>query len=190
MRTSAEAKAERAEDVVAVVLEARERRYGVPGKSMEETTEIGYLLASGELTRRQFNALAKYRAVVLAYDEAMNAPALMSGTQVLSKSIPSEGPGTPRPMLTPEEREEAYQNWVQRTTKKHRECIGALIACFDPLSRSTVDIVALSDLPCPQLIGALRIGANALAHVFRLEEDDIEEAPLAKALGLLYEKST
>ena len=90
MVTSPAAKAERAEDVVAVVLEARERRYGVPGKSMEETTEIGYLLASGELTRRQFNALAKYRAVVLAYDEAMNAPALMSGTQVLSKSIPSE----------------------------------------------------------------------------------------------------
>ena len=190
MVTSPAAKAERAEDVVAVVLEARERRYGVPGKSMEETTEIGFLLASGELTRRQFNALAKYRAVVLAYDEAMNAPALMSGTQVLSKSIPSEGPGTPRPALTPEERETAYQDWVQRTMKKHRDCVSALITSPDPLTRSVVDIVAVSDLPAPHLVGALKLGANLLAHVFRLEEDDIEEAPLAKTLSMLYEKST
>lgn len=181
-------------DVVAAVLEARQRVFGVPGKAMRESTEIGRLLATGEITDIQFRALTKYRRAVHRYDEAMKAPRLVSGTDVLSKSIASDGPNPdankPRRAFDGNGTSEDYVDWVEHAKDIYMDCQRALRAVPDPVTLSVVDIVTLSDIPCLHYVGALRLGANALVHVFRLEEgDDDEFDAIANMSRLVYENA-
>lgn len=178
-------------DVVASVLEARERVYGVPGKSMRESSEIGRLLATGEITDRQYRALAGYRRAVHRYDEAMKAPKLLSGTDVLSKSIASEGrliDDRPRRPFDGVGNDPEYVDWVEYAKAIYLDCQRALIACPDSVTRSVVDIIAVSDLPAPQYVGALRLGANALVRVLHVPEVDDDDA-IANFSRLVYENA-
>lgn len=192
VQTGPAARRETEKDVVSSVLEARQRIYGVPGKAMLESSEIGRLLATGEITKLQFRALRKYRRAVQRYDEAMKAPRLLSGTDVLSKSIPSDGPRDerPRPLHDSMGDSDEYVEWVEYAKEIYTDCQRALRAVPDAVTLSVVDIIAVSDLPCPHYVGALRLGANALVHVFRLSEGDEDEFDaIANMSRLVYENA-
>lgn len=179
-------------DVVSSVLDARQRVYGVPGKAMRESSEIGRLLATGEITDLQFRALTKYRRAVHRYDEAMKAPKLVSATEVLSKSIASDGPADDRPRRPFDSmgNSDEYVEWVDYAREIYMDCRRALRAVPDPVTLSVVDIVAVSDLSCPHYVGALRLGANALVHVFRISEGDEDEFDaIANMSRLVYENA-
>src|SRR3990167_15550 len=60
----------RERDMTAVVLEARQRVFHVSGetaKVMEESSFLGHLLATEEISRRQYAAAIDYRDVVAEY---------------------------------------------------------------------------------------------------------------------------
>jgi len=164
-----------------VVYSARERVFGVTeaqARAMPESSVIGRLRATGEISKRQFDALDGYRKVLRLYDRAMM---VKRDTGILAKVVASEpddvetpsgwtfiGPAMPSEGDHPE-----YIDWCRGVVKRYDALARALAGCGDPMARAAVQ-AAVGDLEAPYFIGALRIGANALAKALGLPKDDVD----------------
>lgn len=153
-----DAVAQREAEIVNTVLMARERVYRLTAAQavrMTETSVLGRLEAVQALSRRQYEALVRYRGICRAYDRAMHARRLPSPSDYdrIGGHDPAGGD------------DPAYVGWVAAAVAAYDACRLVLAGCADPMARAAVNAVALSDLEVPHLIGSVRIGANALAGV-------------------------
>lgn len=161
-RVSQRAPKEKAMDIVSVVKEARQRVFGVQPDDMPETSILGRLCASGEITYLQYRGLRRYGEVMRAFDQA-----------ILSRPVPSAGDLNRRGGHDGGEGDEPlYVMAYNRAVNEAEKAKKALRDCPDRLTTSVVNAVVLSDLDAAYFIGALREGANALVRLYHIREND------------------
>ncbi|MCW5697181.1 MAG: hypothetical protein KIS96_10690 [Bauldia sp.] len=155
--------ADRAEDMRAVALEARARVFALAKETaaaMPETSVLGRLRATGEISARQYEAGALYREVVRAYDRMM-----------MARGLPKAGDLERRPSFDGSDGADPdYRRAFDRAVRAFDECASALrtAAREDRLAPATVNAVAISDLSVPQFTPALRVGLNHLARALKV----------------------
>lgn len=151
------------QDMTEVVTEARERVLGLSktqAKEAPETTRLGRLLATGEISRRQFDAGSQYRDVVYRRDRALGVRRVQPAGD-MDRQGGFEGD---------ESTEEADRN--KRALRDYRDCWQALLDASreDAYALQTVDAVVLHDWDIPHFTPSLRVGLNNLARAMRIPE--------------------
>ena len=150
---------ERAAEARAVALEARERVFGLtPTQAglMRETTFLGHLETTHEISPRQFEAGQEYRRICRLYDALYP-----------QKGFPESGNldrGGGHDDSTGEE--EDYVARFHRATRDYNRCRRALAetAYHDAWAWTVTDNVVLKDYWMPMQVASLRVGLNAVAH--------------------------
>lgn len=151
------ARRERAEDMTAVVLEARQRVYGVSAavsKLMPETSFLGRLRAQNEISQRQYDAAMKYQKAEALYDSLHPV-----------RGFPMAGNLDRGGSFDGREVDQDYIDRFRDAVKDHDKCERALAstAMEDAHSRQVTKQVVLKGYEMPAHIPTLRIGLNALA---------------------------
>lgn len=156
-----EAKAEKAEEVMSVALEARQRVFLVPetqAKLAEAGSVIGRLLLTREIGRHQFEAARKYEEVVALANAAILARGFPTPGDLNRSGGHDDSDGT----------EPGYVARCKAATDKANHCWRALREAGQ-LCRWAVDTIVIEDQPVPHAIGDLRLGLNALCRVLKIE---------------------
>lgn len=166
---------ERANTVMAVALAGRERVFGLSAeqaKAMPESSALGRLRASREISMRQYEAGARYQGIARDYAKALGAKGLPQPGD-LNRSRAHDGDdGTA----------EDYVRWCRRAIERHDACARALGEAdrLDRHASTTVRAVVIADWLVPYFVPALRVGLNALAHVLQIPPDpEPKEARIA-----------
>jgi hypothetical protein len=142
-----------------VVKEARERVFGLSKKAaaaMPETSVLGGLVATGEISRRQYEAAARYAEIVRQHDILLGAKGLPRAGDLERKGGYDGEDGT----------SEAYRARYRHAMARYDLCRAALgeAAREDRMAGSVVDAVAINNWALPDLTPSLRIGLNHLAR--------------------------
>lgn len=158
---------ERMEKVMAVALSARERVFDLSAesaKAMPETTPLGRLCATGEISRRQYLASRHYAEVCADYERAILARGLPSGSDFNRTRSHDGADGS----------DEEYRDWCKRKIERYDECNRALLEAnkVDKSASAATKYLVLVGIDRPDLVASLRVGLNRLAQYFRLPVDD------------------
>lgn len=167
-------------DLASVVLGARQRVHGLTeaqASQMPETTILGRLRATGEITARQYEAGVEYRQVVSLYDKAMM---VRKPESILAKMAVSKDEEPPRREKTDWRRpyrfsdgsDDDYVEWFEMVLRVYDRCERALVECPDRMAKAAVNACALADFDAPHFVGSLRIGLNALARVLDVSQEE------------------
>jgi hypothetical protein len=151
---------QRVQDIVSVVREARQRVFGIDPDEMPETSVIGALKASGEISRRQFDALDRYREIVQDHRRYTLARPLPSAGNLDRTHGHDDSSGE----------DPSYVLRFNVAMRLYERCTDALRRCPDAFVTSVVDMVVMGDQFAPHFIGSLRIGANELARELGLPD--------------------
>lgn len=165
-----------AEDIQAVAMAARQRVFGLtPDQAvrMPETSVLGWLCATGEISARQNEAASIYHRLTRSYDKVMG---WHHPTGVIARMVATrddEKPVSDRdvvilPTAPHDGTDQDYVEWCEGVVMAFDDCRRALAGCGDRFALSVVNAVVLSDRDIPFFIGALRVGLNALAQALRL----------------------
>ncbi len=152
-------KRERAEDMQRVAREARERVFGLSktaAAAMPETSVLGGLVATGEISRRQYEAAARYAEIVRQHDILLGM-----------KGMPRAGDLERQGGYDAEDGSgEAYRARYRHAMARYDHCRAALRDANreDRMAASVVDAVAVNNWSLPDLTPTLRIGLNHLAR--------------------------
>ncbi len=151
---------ERAEDMQRIVKEARERVFGLSKQAaaaMPETTVLGRLVVTGEISRRQYEAAARYAEIVREHDILLGAKGFPKAGNLERTAGHDGDEGTSA----------AYQARYRHAMARYDSCRAALrdAAREDRMAGSVVDAVAVNNWALPDLTPSLRIGLNHLARV-------------------------
>lgn len=160
--SSRRARTERAEDMTAVVLEARQRVFGVSptvSRLMPETSFLGRLRAQNEISQRQYDAAMKYREAEQLYDSLHPV-----------KGYPQAGNLDRGGSFDGREVDQDYIDRFTLALTRHQRCATALrgTASVDAHAEAVTKNVVLKGYEMPMHIPTLRIGLNALAKVLGL----------------------
>lgn len=152
-------KRERMEDMQRVVKEARQRVFGLSrdqASAMPETSTLGRLVATGEISRRQYEAAALYGEIVRQHDILLGAKRLPRAGDLERQSGHDNEDGSSA----------AYRARYRHAMARYDRCRAALreAAAEDGMASSVVDAVAIADWWLPDLTPSLRIGLNHLAR--------------------------
>jgi len=152
-------KRERIEDMQRVVKEARQRVYALSktdAAAMPETSVLGRLVATGEISRRQYEAAALYGEIVRQHDIMLGAKGLPRAGDLERQGGHDNEDGTSA----------AYRARYRHAMARYDLCRGALreAASDDALAPTVVDAVAIADWSLPDMTPSLRIGLNHLAR--------------------------
>lgn len=140
-----------------LVAEARERVLVLSRKSgggVAQESVLGRLAATGEISRRQHEAGARYAGIVREHDT------------LLGRSV-SRSAGGPEPRSDADERDDAAARSRYRTAMaRYDHCRAALrdAGGEDRMAAAVVDAVSVNNWELPELTPALRIGLNHLAR--------------------------
>lgn len=150
---------ERAEDIQRVAREARERVFGLSRKAateMPETSVLGALTATGEISRRQYEAAAQYAEIVRQHDMLLGSRGLPKAGDLERQASYDDDDGSSA----------AYRARYRHAMARYDLCRRALAdaAKEDRMAGSVVDAVALNNWALPDLTPTLRIGLNHLAR--------------------------
>jgi hypothetical protein len=148
--------------VKSVVLDARSNIYNVSDKvaeRMPETSFVGYLMATGELTSRQFEAASGYRNVIAEYDSLHPV-----------RGFPRPGDLNKVGGIGGEEDEDGDRRRWKRALNRYQDCEAALngTRSADYHAAAITRNIVLKDFVNPFVTPSLRIGLNAIAHVLGL----------------------
>lgn len=152
---------ERERDVIAAVQEARQRVFGLSPEQvaiLPESTVLGRLCATGEITRRQYDVGSLYLHANREAHRAMQSRGYPAAGD-LSRGHGHDGGEGDEP---------EYIEWVRKALTRSEVLRQALAGCGDRFAPAVVDAVVLHDKDLPFFIGALRVGLNALAQALRL----------------------
>ncbi|MCW5714399.1 MAG: hypothetical protein KIT43_07810 [Bauldia sp.] len=153
----AKADAGRTAPIERLVAEARERVLLLSRKSgggVAQASVLGRLAATGEISRRQHQAGARYAGIVREHDA------------LLSRNAP-QGAGGPVPGTGIAEGDEAEARTRYRTAMaRYDRCRAALrdAGREDRMAAAVVDAVTVNNWELPELTPALRIGLNHIAR--------------------------
>lgn len=164
------------------VHEARQRVYDLSktqAQQMAETTQLGRLEATGEISRVQLEAGQRYHDIVREYDRVMGA-----------RPVPSAG-NLERQAGHQGEESAAERDLVQRAKRNYRTCWQALFDASreDPFAAQVVHAVILGDWYMPRMVAPLRVGLNHLARALRLSEVGVDTQGKSKHRAALVEAS-
>lgn len=142
-----------------VVREARQRVYGLSktaAAAMPETSVLGRLTATGEISRRQYEAAALYTEIVRQHDMLLGGRGLPSVGNLERRSGHDNEDGSSA----------AYRARYRRAMARYDLCRNALREAIaeDQMAPTVVDAVAIADWSLPDLTPSLRIGLNHLAR--------------------------
>jgi hypothetical protein len=157
---------ERAETIMSVALEARERVFGLSpdqARSMPETSPLGRLRATREISMRQYEAGARFQRIAQDYDKAM-----------LAKGVPSGGDlNRSRSFDADDGTEAEYVAWCRKAIARYKDCHRALEDANreDRNAAMATKLIAVVGFDKPELVASLRVGLNAIAHVLQLPPD-------------------
>lgn len=154
---------ERADEVRRPVYEARQRVFGVTraqAEAMPVTSFLGALVAAGEISQRQLEAAHAYLGVCRDYDRLH--PSV--------RGYPESGNLDRGGGYDASEVGEDYLRRFRKVTGLWNRCERALRDTFsqDVRAYTVTQNVVLQGYHMPSHVDALRIGLNALAHVFGL----------------------
>jgi hypothetical protein len=150
---------ERAEDMQRIVREARERVFGLSksvAAAMPESTALGRLVATGEISRRQYEAAVGYAEIVRQHDIMLGVGGLPKAGDLERGAGHDNDDGTSA----------GYRARYRHAMARYDLCRAALAdaARDDRMAAAVTDAVALNDWPLPDLTPSLRIGLNHLAR--------------------------
>jgi hypothetical protein len=170
-----QSKVERAENMVTVAQEARQRVFGVSAASaarMPETSGLGRLRVLGAtdgISWAQYEAACEYRSIVRRYHSLHPI-----------RGYPHPGDYGPRGGDGAADADDAYVQSFRRAVDRYEDCRSALreAGAVDWRVQQVVDNVVLDGFEMPHQLGALRLGLNALAHMLRIgeREEDVDAA--------------
>lgn len=146
-----------------IVKEARERVFGLSksaAAAMPETSMLGRLVATGEISRRQYEAAATYAEIVRQHDILLGAKGLPRAGDLERVASHDSDDGSSA----------AYKARYRHAMTRYDLCRAALReACReDRMASSVVDAVAVNNWALPDLTPSLRIGLNHLAQALGL----------------------
>lgn len=149
---------ERQEDMTKVVKDARERVFGLSkttAASMPETSVLGRLAATGEISSRQYEAAARYAEIVREHDILLG-----------SKGFPQAGNLDRAGGHDAGEESSAARARYRSAMARYDRCRAALrdASREDRMAASVVDAVAVNNWALPDLTSSLRIGLNHLCR--------------------------
>lgn len=154
--------AEREKDILATGLSARQRVLGLSAsfaRRVEASTVFGRLRLSGAISDHQYLAGEEYHRIVRRYHRAILAKQMTSGGNLDRMGGFDGGEGD----------EPDYVEQCQRDRRAYGDARRELLDA-DPLAQLATDGWILEDKELHGLIGELRIGLNALARLFRVDE--------------------
>ena len=148
---------QRRDDVTKVAKEARERVFGLSpseARTMPESSALGRLAATGEISLPQFEAGSRYAAIVREHDTMLGARAFPKAGD-LNRARGHDGEG---------DDSAAYHARYRAAMARYDRCRAALrgAAGEDRMASIVVDAVAVYDRSLPDVTPALRIGLNHL----------------------------
>jgi hypothetical protein len=155
---------ERAENVVSVASEARQRRYRIsPIEALQPEwgTALGRMCKAGLISKPQLEAGDAYRRMRRDYDEVMGAKRLGSGSDIdrgLGGYDGSDGT------------DEAWVKRDRRARSEHAQCFMALLATCDLYAVAAIERAVIDDheiRPGSPMLGSLRLALNAVGKVLR-----------------------
>lgn len=155
---------DRADSIVAVAQEARQRVFGLTedqSRAAVETGVLGRLRLIGDLSEQDHETLIAFAASKRRYDELMKAPAVISGTDILAKlTKPHPDQEKTVVIMSPEEAD-------ARRKRQADAFINADIALIKAGGRTrwAVYLVAVEGGWDPSALEPLRKGAQVLADM-------------------------
>lgn len=167
---------------MSTAIDARMRLFGLTKEEASEVdaaSVVGRLALSGEISERQYQAAVRYELTVRSADKAYLAGSVPSGSDLnRSRSHLPEEPGSPtakrvwgKDLVIWPGTDDEYNAKCKRDIDMSVKCYRALGACADRLARWAVDNIVLENNDLPHAYGELKIGLNALAHLFKLPLD-------------------
>jgi len=158
---------EKREDMQSVVREARERVYGVTrlqAEVMPQTTELAHLLATGEISQRQYDAGARYGDIVRAHDALLGIRGVPKAGD-LDRGAAHDGDETA-----------ADRSRYRSAMAKYDRCRSALRELWqqDRMALSVVDAVCVNDWALPDMVPSLRVALNRLARVVDVQAEALD----------------
>lgn len=160
-----------------VVQEARQRVHGLSktqAREMPETTRLGRLVATGEISRVQYEAGSQYRDVVYRRDRAIGVRRVQPAGD-LDRQAGFDGE---------ESEQEAERS--RKAVQAYQDCWQALYVDAtheDRYAASTVETVVLHDWNIPHFTPSLRVGLNHLARVLRIAEVGVDNSRKSASIG-------
>ena len=162
----------RERDMTAVVLEARQRVFGVTADEagkMKETSFLSRLLVTKEISRRQYGALMGYRNVCEEWGKLHPTKKVQQAADMDRGGGHDNSDGTDPKYV-------AHFNWCRKRFNRCEEAL-AETAREDHWARQVVQNVVILGWEDPVHTPSLRIGGNALAHALeslRAESGGVE----------------
>lgn len=152
-----------AEPIERLVAEARERVFLLSRRSgggVAQTSVLGRLAATGEISRRQYEAGVSYAGIVREHDALLGQKVVHRGGE-LRNDAGSDAVAE----------RAAYRSAMAR----YDHCRAALrdAGREDRMAAAVVDAVTVNNWELPELTPALRIGLNHLARTLDLLRDDV-----------------
>ena len=144
-------------------LKARERVFKVTAMvaaEMPETSFLGRLRATGELSRRQMEAANAYRAILEEFHRLYPTRGYPEAANLDRGGGHDSSDGT----------EPEYVLRFRSLTAKERLC-RQVLQDSDHRAPNIVNAIVLLDHWQPQMIGVLRVGLNALANVLDIPQE-------------------
>jgi hypothetical protein len=163
-----DSKEEREKDVKDVVITARERVYGLSKGSaslQEAGSAVGRLVLAGQLTRAQADAAEEYEKVVRAFLASIEARRPSSPGD-LNRSGGYDGREGDDP---------AYIEKCHLAVRRYKEARRGLLEA-SPLAHFAMETWVTEGHEVWSLLGDLRLGLNALARLWRVDEWRKDEA--------------
>lgn len=153
-----------------VVRQARERVFGLSKRQaseMPETSVLGRLCATGEISRRQWEAGARYAEIVREHDMLIGVRSLPKAGD-LDRGGGHDG-----------EESDAARARYRSAMARYDRCRSALRDAMreDRMAASVVDAVAMNNWALPDLVHSLRIGLNHLAQATDIALPPIDRTP-------------
>lgn len=159
-RVKQKPRTERREDLQSVVREARERVLALTAAAatrLPETTELGRLLATGEISQRQYDAGDDYAKAVRAHDSLLGVRGYPR-----AGDLDRAGGGH----QSTEESDEERAGYRRAMSKYDRSRSALREACReDRMASAVVDAVCVNGWELPDLVPSLRVGLNHLARL-------------------------
>ena len=166
---------QRYENMTAVVMDARERVFGLSKKQaarMRDSSELGRLEATGEISIRQYRAGHKYISVVQERNRMVEIKSYpLAGDLDRQAGHDSEDGVGPSPKSV------RYRDRFDKAKERWDLCQGALRSTNsqDRLAASVVDAVCMADWALPDMVASLRIGLNALVRALGLADEGVDK---------------
>lgn len=153
---------ERQEDVLRTATEARQRVLGVAPSDTrrpEAGSAVGRLKLTGVISQDQYEAAKTYESVYRGYERAILVRRPSSPGNFDKVPGFDAGDGT----------DERYVEQCTAARRNYGDARRALLDA-DPLAQMAVNTWVVEDVPLYHCVGELRVGLNALARLFRVDE--------------------